>query len=161
MSDEAQIVLVTGLVSGGVALLGTWISNWFSIRREDKAFRTQTALELAGIERLVWKGDWLELNAQLQRQEARLAVARVPDDLILAFRSITQRSRRDIAESDEYSGGEHIGLNLDFVNAGDAVNRAVRAFLLRTDGRRGREELRRAAVQTTEQVISDPDNRRR
>ena len=40
---------------------------------------SETALELAGMERLVWGDDWTELEAHLQREEARLAIARVPN----------------------------------------------------------------------------------
>jgi hypothetical protein len=73
--------LIAGLLSGGFALGGVIATLWWQARREDARFRTETALELAELERLVWGDDWVILWVALQRQDARLAVARVPDDL--------------------------------------------------------------------------------
>lgn len=152
-SSQVLIPVATGLLAGGFALLGVFVSNWTAARRERATFRTETALELPHMERLVWGDDWVELSAHLQRQEARLAVAGVPHDLVEAFREISKACWRDQRESLERSDGEQ-GMSLALVHPREHVHRAINAYLLRQDGRRSRERLRRNAVEPVEQAIA-------
>jgi hypothetical protein len=43
------------------------------MQEQARAFRIEAALELAGMERLVWGDDWIELQVYLQRQQSRMA----------------------------------------------------------------------------------------
>lgn len=142
---DASIALISGGLSGGFALAGVGLSNWTSARREHRVFGRETALELAGMERLVWGDSWIELKAHLQRQEDRLAVAGLPDDLIDDFRAISIACWRDQHESGEHSGGEHRGMSKRLVEARQAVHGAARAELLRRGSRRSRRTLRAEA----------------
>lgn|SRR5215213_7935085 len=145
MTDGA-IALISGGLSGGFALAGVALSNLTSTQRERRVFGRETALELAGMERLVWGDSWIELKAHLQRQEDRLAVAGLPNELIDDFRSISIACWRDQHESGEHSGDEHRGMSTRLVEARQAVHRAARAELLRRGSRRSRRILRANAT---------------
>jgi hypothetical protein len=82
------------------------------------------------MERHVWGTDWIELQAHLQRQEARLVVARVPQDLVEAFRTISEACWKDLQRSIEASDGEHPGIKLALLEARRSVHRAVNGYLL-------------------------------
>ncbi len=142
---DGTIALISGGLSGGFALAGVGLSNWTSARRERRVFGRETALELAGMERLVWGDSWVELKAHLQRQEDRLSVAGLPDDLIDEFRAISIACWRNQHESAEHSGGEHRGMNVGLVEARQAVHSAARAELLGRGSRRSRRALRAEA----------------
>jgi hypothetical protein len=146
---------ITSLSSGGFALLGVGVSNWMAARRERATFRTETVLELAGMERLVWGEDWVELQAHLQRQEARLAVGGVPDDLVQAFHDISLACWHNLQESIERSAGQEPGIRTQLLDARQLVHRAARAYLLRDEKRSVQAELRREAVTTTRSVLQD------
>jgi hypothetical protein len=51
----------------------------------------------------------VELQAHLQRQEARFAVTEVPDDLVQALHDISLACWRDLKEGIERSAGEQRG----------------------------------------------------
>ena len=142
---DATIALISGGLSGGFALAGVGLSNWTSARRERRVFGRETARELAEMERLVWGDSWIELKAHLQKQEDRLAVAGLPDDLIEDFRAISVACWRDQHESGEHSGGEHRGMSKRLVEARQAVHGAARAELLRRGSSRSRRTLRAEA----------------
>ena len=75
MSADVGVVIASSASSGMFALLGVAVSNRTAVHRDARAFRTETALELPGVKRLVWGDDWIELQAYLQRQQARVALA--------------------------------------------------------------------------------------
>lgn len=138
---NSAIALISGGLSGGFALAGVALSNWTSSLRDQRVFGRETALELAGMERLVWGDSWIELQAHLQRQEDRLAVAGLPDALINDFRAISGACWRDQHDSVEHSGGEHRGMNIALAEAREAIHRAARAELLKRGSRRTRRAL--------------------
>ena len=131
VSGNVAVAIVSGLLAGGFALLGGAVTTWTATKRERSKFRTETALELAGMERLIWADDWVELNVHLQRHEARLTVAGVADDLVRAFHDISIACWRDNRESLERSGGEDTGINVTLMDARRLVHAAVSHYLLR------------------------------
>lgn len=143
---DATIALISGVLSGGFALGGVALSSWTTRRRERRVFGRETALELAGMERLVWGDSWIELKAHLQRQEDRLAVAGLPDELVGNFRRISTACWRDQHETAEHSGGEHRGMSTSLVEARQAIHDAARAELLNQGTRRSRKALRADAA---------------
>ncbi len=160
MSEKLQIALIAGLLSGGFALLGAMVNDWNARRRERQRFRTETALDLAELERLIWGDNWTDLNLHLERQETRLAIVGISQDLIKALREVSVRCWRDLQESIELSGGEQPGINTAFLDARRATNRAVGAYLLKRETRSARQKLERQAVEEVERVLNDPDNDR-
>lgn len=80
MSNNVAIA-ITASASGGFALLGVGLSDVLAGRRQDRATRTEAALELARTEPLIWNAPWIELRTELQRQQTRMAVAGVPKTL--------------------------------------------------------------------------------
>jgi len=150
---NATLALASGALSGGFALAGVGLSNWTSARRERRVFGRETALELAGMERLIWGESWVELKAHLQRQEDRLAVADLPGSLIEQFRAISVACWRDQHESKEHSGGEHRGISIHLLEARDAVHSAARAELLKRGSRRARRTLRTEASELMDAVL--------
>lgn len=126
---DLGVAIVSSLGAGGFALLGAGVGDWRARRREKAAFKTETALELAGMERHVWGHDWVELRAHVERQTARMAVAGVPGELVAAFEDISDacwRYRRDRVEE---FGEEAAGISTELLEA-RRVHRALRAQLL-------------------------------
>ena len=97
----------------------------------------------------------MELQAHLQRQEARFAVMEVPDDLVQAFHDISLACRRDLQEGIKRSAGEQRGIRTELLDARQLVHRAARAYLVRDEKRPVQAELRREAVATTESLLQD------
>jgi hypothetical protein len=159
MSSNVDIAIVTGVLSGGFALLGGAITTLTAGRRERRNFETETALELAGMERLVWGEDWTELEAHLQREEARLAIARVPNDLVTALNEISSACWRDLRDSREV-GDEYPGMDQELIEARRGVHRAIRAYLLREGRASARHELRRKAIAGVQTALADYQRRR-
>ena len=77
---DLGVAIVSSVAAGGFALLGAGAGDWRARRREKQSFKTESALELAGMERHVWGDDWVELRAHIERQTARMAVAGVPSE---------------------------------------------------------------------------------
>ena len=128
---DIGVAIVSSLAAGGFALLGTGAADWRARRRDKANFKTETALELAGMERHVWGDDWVELRAHLERQTARMAVSGVPSELVAAFEEISQacwRDRRDSVEESCEDGD--VGISTQLLDARSAVHRALRAQLL-------------------------------
>jgi hypothetical protein len=128
-------------------------SNWTAARRERTRFRTETALELAEMERTVWGDNWIELNVDLQRLEARLAVAGVPDDLVQAFHDISVRCWRDLQEDIDMDA-EQPGINKEFLDARRLVHAAARAY------KKSRMGLSVEAVAGVSATLARPGGRR-
>jgi hypothetical protein len=105
------------------------------------------------MERLVWGDDWIELNAHLQRQEARWAVAGVPADLIQAFHAISVACWQDLQATVERSGGEHPGISKRLLEAREAVHEGARAYLLRQGSRASRDALRARATKAVSAAL--------
>ena len=154
MSD-ASLALISGALSGGFALAGVGLSNFLSTRRGRSAFGQETALELAGMERLVWGDSWIELTTHLQRHEARWAIAGLPDQLIRDFHGISIARWEDLQKTVERSAGQHPGIGKGLLDARQAVHEAARAYLLRSGTQASREELAAQASQTVETVLAE------
>jgi hypothetical protein len=133
--------------------LGVGVNNWTAARREHRRFRTETALELAGIERALWDESWLDLNALLLKHEARMAVAGVPSELIESVRRLSLASWYDRREAEE-QGLPEVGIKKDLLDALRLQLRAVRAYLLGAS-RRERNLLRRDALEQSRDVLGD------
>jgi hypothetical protein len=149
-------VLIASLASGGFALLGVGLSNLMASRRQGAAFRTETALELASNERYVWAQDWIELQIDLERVEARLAVAGVPGDLVTAFRDISEACWRDRTRHiDPVDPDERVqwGIREDLLEGRRLAQRAIRAELLRNDTRDSRIELVERAIEEIDSLL--------
>jgi hypothetical protein len=145
MSNNVGIAITAG-AAGGFALLGVVASNILGGNRERRIGRAEAALELANTEPLIWDADWVELRTELRRQETRLAVAGVPEDLVDAFRRITEACWRDARDSDEQSAGQEKGIATRLLEAREQVHRAVRAYLLREKTWVGRRKLSADAI---------------
>jgi hypothetical protein len=158
MASTAALV-VTSIASGGFALLGGGLNSWTVMWRDRKKIGGDTALELADTERWIWtEGEWMELNIGLQRQEARLAFAGVPDDLIEAFHEITIACWRDLQFDIEVREPEPgPGIALELLEARRKVMRAAGGYLLRNRRRAQRETLRRDAVLSVREVVDNPN----
>jgi hypothetical protein len=154
MSNSA-VAIIAGALSGGFALAGVGVSNWLAGRRERAAFRRETALELAGMERLVWGESWVELEAHLQRQEVRLAEGNVPSGLIRDFHDISVGAWRDRKQTIRESGGERQGMGSEFIDARRAVHEAARAYLLGNGSRASRAVLRIRAADLVEDALPE------
>ena len=126
-------------------------------RRERRAFRTEAALELATLDVAMWGDDWTAVQVALGRQEAPLTVADVPTDLVQALSHITRACWHDKHDSAE-RGDDGGGIAVELLEAKRRLQRTVAAYLLRTEGRRGREDLRREALADTQASVADrPD----
>lgn len=154
MSD-ASLALISGILSGGFALAGVGLSNLLSTRRGRSTFGQETALELAGMERLVWGDSWIELTTHLQRQEARWAITGVPERLIHDFHRISIACWEDLQKTVERSAGEHPGIGKSLLDARQAVHEAARAHLLRSGTQASREALAAHASQAVESVLAE------
>jgi hypothetical protein len=153
--NDAAVAVISGVLSGGFALAGVGLSGIAASRRERAEFSRETALELAGMERLVWGDSWIELTTEIQRQEARWAIAGVPADLIQAFRASSVACWRDQRQTVERSAGQHAGIGKDLLEARETVQEAARAFLLRSGSVGSREALRIHAIEVLEASLPD------
>jgi hypothetical protein len=152
-SDVTVAAVVSGMLAGGFALCGATLTETLSRRRERRAFRTETAIELADVGRAMWKDDWIDMNVRLERQRARLGVAGCPSDLVDAAEDITLACWRDVArDRDADVPKEFIGINSGLLDASRLVRRAVTASLLK---QRGRRKLRRQAVDQAKAAIAN------
>lgn len=156
---DGTIALISGGLSGGFALAGVGLSNWTSARRERRIFGRETALELAGMERLVWGDSWVELKATLQRQEDRLAVAGISEELIRDFRTISIACWHDQRDSAEHFRSEERGMSTRLVEARQAVHDAARAELLEKGRRKSRRALRAEASMLVDAALSKRQKR--
>jgi hypothetical protein len=147
------VVIASSLSTGGFALLGVGFSNVMAARRERRQFRTETALELGEVERQVWGDDWTELEARLQRQETRLAIAGIPEDLVQALHDSTVFCWRDNYHGLETTGQG--GISSELLDGRRKANRAIGAYLLNRGTRSSREELRREVVEEVQELIDD------
>jgi hypothetical protein len=154
MGNAAAAVIAGGL-SGGFALAGVGVNSWIATRREHAGFGRETALELAGMERLVWGDDWIELTTNLERQEARWAVAGVPADLILDFRTISISCWQDLQRTVERSAGQHAGIGKGLLEARQAVHQAALAYLLKNGSGKSRDALRVRASEAVSAALPD------
>jgi hypothetical protein len=150
-------VLVASLASGTFALLGVGLSNLTAVRREQATFATQTALELADMERHIWKQDWIELQIQLERLGARLAVSGVPEDLMQAFHDISVACWRDQTPVLDPDDREQISIARDLLDGRRVVQRAIRAYLLPSQ-RGDAHRLRDDAINTTAALRSEREH---
>jgi hypothetical protein len=151
-----EIALLTGLMSGGFALLGGTVTNRYARRRDDTAFRRETALELAGMERLIWGESWVDLEVELQRQGSRLAVAGVPDDLIQAFRAISQNCWHYLDADRAISPDGEGGISSGLLRTRERVHSAIRAYLLKNETPWKRKARRVEAITATRLSLEDP-----
>jgi hypothetical protein len=156
--SDWEVALIVALLSGGFAITGVLASDWLARRREDRQFRTTTAVELAEAEQRLYGDNWLDLTVQLERQETQLAIAQTPEDLIKALREISEMCWYDGRESYERFGPD-IGIRTEFLDARRSVNRAIAAHLLRSGSKNSRHQLRSAAVSSVRRIASDPANR--
>jgi len=155
MSNNLGIA-ISAAASGSFALLGVGLSNTLAGGRDRRIARTEAALELAETERLIWEGAWIELRAALQRQQTRMAVAGVPEDLLDAFRRINEACWRYRRNEEEESGGEQSGISTALLNAREEVHRAIRAHLLREHSRPRRRTLSNSAVSLADSALQRP-----
>ena len=128
VSENVQIALIAGLLSGGFVTLGALLTEFLAGFRTGRRFRVDTALALAANEHLIWIDEWLPLQTHLEEQQTRLAVAGVPE--VLADASVLCRADRiDGLEM----GNEHAGINTEFLAARRGVLGAIGAYLLRRE----------------------------
>jgi hypothetical protein len=149
-----EVALIAALLSGGFAIAGVLASDWLARRREDRQFRTTTALELAETELHVWGDSWIDLTVQLERQETQLAIAQTPEELIKALREISEMCWYDQRQTLEQTGESAISTTL--LDARRAVNRAIAAQLLRSGSEDSRNQLQDAAVSIVRGIAADP-----
>jgi hypothetical protein len=101
---DLSAAIVTGAVGVAGTVLGVSSSYLLSIRQSRSQFRVETALEIAASEKHVWSVDesaFSELNAVVQRIEARLVVARIDHELRSAFATVTLECWYSVRESVE------------------------------------------------------------
>jgi hypothetical protein len=150
---DLGVAIVSSVAAGGFALLGAGAGDWRTRRREKESFRTETALELAGMERHIWGDDWVELRAHIERQTARMAVAGVSSELIAAFEDISHACWRDCRHNIDEGGEQGAAISTELLDARSLVHRALRAQLL---GEAGKVRLLNAAVAASRSVLK-PD----
>lgn len=154
MASTAALV-VTSVASGGFALAGAFVNNAMASRRDDRKVAAETALTIADTEKLMWTvGGWTDLNIALQRQEARLAFAGVPEDLIAALHGLTLAAWHDYQVPAGFAedGAEMHGIATRYLTARSAVSRAVAAYLLGKKRRSGRQ--RKDALAAADEALS-------
>lgn len=147
---STAVTVVSTLSAGGFALLGAGFADWRARRREHAAFKTESALELAGMERLVWGDDWVELQAHMERQRARMTVARVPNELIEAFDMVSLACWHE--RQDNRENCEHGGISVSLLTPRRLIYRAIRAHLLDEDNR---GVLQREALASVRQALPE------
>jgi hypothetical protein len=98
-------------------------------------------LELSSLERAVWQESWIELHIVLEQQRARLAVARMPADLLNALELTTLACWREIRDS---ADGDQPGISSELLDCQRRVIRAIRARLIQA---KDRDRLRVVAIQ--------------
>jgi len=135
------------------------MANAMATRRHKRDFRTDAALELSTTERLVWDDDWIALSVHLERQEARLAVAHVPVELIDALRDISIACWRDVEQSRQTSDGEYPGMRSSLVETRQLIHRAIRAVLLNEGTHAIRASLSAEAIEAA-RLVRDPERLR-
>ena len=160
LSENVQIALIAGLLSGGFAILGALFTELLAGSRTSRQFRVDTALALAANEHLIWEDHWLPLHTHLEEQQTRLAVAGVPGVLGDALFDAAHLCWADRMEGMEIHGAEHAGINTDFLAARRKVLDAIGAHLLRRGSRSSRAALEREAVATVRGLLADPDHQR-
>ena len=151
------VLIASTLASGGFALLGVGFSNGLANRRERRNYRRETAMELADTERAIWQDDWIELNVQLERLDARLASAGVTPALFNALRDLSILCWRDRHHMQQVHGGDPdlAGISNELLEARRLVARACVTQLLSSPGRKRRDALREEALEQAEHVLAD------
>jgi hypothetical protein len=109
---------------------------------------------MANMERPIWEEKWLDLQAQLARQDARLAVAEVPEDLISALRDISETCFRDYRWAKELDPDQY-GILTELLDSLHLTHRAIRAYLLNEDTKASRRELRERAIAAKTEALED------
>jgi hypothetical protein len=154
VSHDVEIALISGLLAGGFAVLSAAVTVASTGRRDERRARTETALELPDVSSLIWQPDYTALNAALTRHEARLAVAGVSGDLIDALAKTSRACWHDNRETRD-QGNEPGGINVAYLEANRAVQKAILAQLIRKPGRRARRELRRTALEGASSALRE------
>jgi hypothetical protein len=147
-------IAITSVSSGGFALLGVVLANRLARSRERAAFRTETALELASMERLVWSESRVGLQEHVQRQQSRLTIAGVPDDLVRALGAISIACWQDVRAHVERTDGLQAGIRGELLAARRAVHGATHAELLREGTRASRRRMTLTALDAVANVAT-------
>jgi hypothetical protein len=152
-----------GAIGVGGTLLGVAINFALAGRRENRRFRVETALELAGTERLIWDetaNSYVEMRAHLQRADARLSESGVSQALRSGFACITASCWAENHASLERT--DKPGINTTLLEAREKVLEAMRAVLLRNASPRRRRAMARRglaavrdAIPTFDQAVED------
>lgn len=79
MDSEIGVAVVSSIASGGFALLGVGLSDPRARRRARDEFSTETALELAGMERHIWETSWIELHVHELVESERAFAETAPE----------------------------------------------------------------------------------
>lgn len=155
--------LVAVAVGGGIGLAGTMlgvaVNALTSSYRDRRQFRLETALELAGMERLIWdsgESSYPELEANRQREVARLAGSGISGDLLQGFSRITQACWRSNYASVQRS--DEGGIDSELLQAREAVHVALTVQLMKTGSRRARRRARDDALKKVKTVLPEQNH---
>jgi hypothetical protein len=157
MTTSEVTIAITSICSGSFALLGVGLSNRLGRQRDQAAFRAETALELAGMERLVWGDSWIELQAHIQRQQSRLIIAGVPGELVTALGLISVACWQDLRAHVERPDGVAAGIRRELLAARTTVHGSARAELLCEGSRASRRQMRTTALRSVEMALANSE----
>lgn len=128
------ISLISALGSGGFALLGVAIADRRTRKRDEIAFRRQTALSLPDLEPLMWGEELRVLHAALSRVETSMLVAGLSKEhanrLVLAHLACWY----DADRTRTGSGGERAGILSELLQAREISTGVARELLLAEPG---------------------------
>jgi hypothetical protein len=156
MFDIAQVA-AGGAIGIGGTLLGTTANYGLTIHRERRQFRLDTALELAGMERIVSntsEAGQVELRAHTQRQDARLIECKISAPARSAFETISMACWADASAAKELGRTEIIDSGLVAVRRQLQV--ALRAELMRSGRRSQRAKALQVAVSAVIAAVPEP-----
>jgi len=148
-------IAISSVASGSFALLGVAVSNRMTRNRERGRFRSDAALALADLEAAVWGDNWIELQAEVQRQQARLTIAGVGEDLAEALALVAVASWADRRAHVERVERLDAGIRSDLLDA----RQFGRSSCARVTARRG-QGRRRDAVGAVTAAVGDRASRR-
>jgi hypothetical protein len=156
MSHDLQLVLASGLLTGGFALAAAFTVHALTARREARKFRIETASQLPEVERLMWGDSWTDLQIALRQIEIALAVARVDANIVRCLLRITRAAWHDRREEVERSAEGGIAVAL--LDAREVVVRAVIGELLDDQSQPESRRLRSEAVRAVNDALAGWDD---
>lgn len=146
------LVGVGGTVVG--VTLGALLSTLLAARQERRQEASLIIRELPGLADNFWSATRREMTGALDRFDARLALAGVPEENRSGFRFAAEHCWQDWYDDYKHGDPGEAGINRQFLEAYDEVRRAITSELLAKWWQRpARRAATRKAVERSRQVV--------